>query len=324
MRAMDEVVSASFNRRSEDVRVLAIIVAELELGDIERKVLFADLVEGADAAALNQRPETFNRVGVDRADYVIAPGVINDDVRIFLVEMLVTDPLVGAEQANLVRNCFVHESGEGRGADVLNHAGDDISLSPDCASNNGLARTDTARAAAASAPVLVAALSLAADECFVNLDNARQFFKVAVSERRTNAVAHIPSGLVRTEAHKPIDLKPAHALLAGQHEVDDAEPIFERLVRVLENCASNVRETVAGLRGTFVALPVPRIALQFGDVLSATAGAFNALRPSLADQIGAASLFVREMSVELGGGKLVNRLTGSHWSSPPVVRRNVP
>jgi hypothetical protein len=49
-----------------------------------------------------------------------------------------------------------------------------------------------------------------------------------------------------------------------------------------------VRETVAGLRGAFVALPVPGVALQFGDVLSATAGAFNALRPSLADQIGAA------------------------------------
>ena len=55
MRAMDEVVSASFNRRSEDVRVLAIIVAELELGDVERHVLGADLVECADNAALEDR-----------------------------------------------------------------------------------------------------------------------------------------------------------------------------------------------------------------------------------------------------------------------------
>src|SRR6266436_6893678 len=88
MRAMDEVVSASRNRRSEDVCVLAIIVAELELGNIQRKVLFADLVEGADAAALNQRPKTFNRVGMDRADNVVALGMIDNDVRIFLVEML--------------------------------------------------------------------------------------------------------------------------------------------------------------------------------------------------------------------------------------------
>src|SRR5258708_33645870 len=128
-----------------------------------------------------------------------------------------------------------------------------MALGADWARDDGFARPDPARPPATAAPVLVAALGLAADECFVNLDNARQFFKVAVSERRTNAVAHIPSGLVRTEAHEPIDLKPAHALLAGQHEVDDAEPIPEGLVRVLENCASNVRETVAGLRGAFVA-----------------------------------------------------------------------
>src|SRR5437899_538455 len=74
----------SLNRRSEDVCVFAVIVAELELSDIERKVLFADLVEGADAAALNQRPEAFNRVGMDRADNVIALGMIDNDVRIFL------------------------------------------------------------------------------------------------------------------------------------------------------------------------------------------------------------------------------------------------
>ena len=34
---------ASGDRRSENVHVIPIIVAELELGDIERKVLFADL-----------------------------------------------------------------------------------------------------------------------------------------------------------------------------------------------------------------------------------------------------------------------------------------
>jgi len=83
---------ASRNRRSEDVCVLAIIVAELELGNIQRKVLFADLVEGADAAALNQRPKTFNRVGMDRADNVVALGMIDNDVRIFLVEMLIANP----------------------------------------------------------------------------------------------------------------------------------------------------------------------------------------------------------------------------------------
>jgi hypothetical protein len=190
------------------------------------------------------------------------------------------------------------------------------------ARNDRLARSRAA-CAVPTAPV-VSVPRFAADKSFVHLDNASEFFKVPVSERRSDTVAHVPSGFVRTEAHEAMNLKRAHSLFAGQHQVNNAEPIFERLIRVLENCARNVRETIAGLRRAFVALPVPRIALQFCDTLSATARASNALRPSLADQIGAASLFVREMSVELGGGKLVNRLAGSHWSSPPVVGRNVP
>ena len=49
---------ACFNRRAENVSVLAVIIAELELGDIERHVLAADLVERTDDAALEnlQKP----------------------------------------------------------------------------------------------------------------------------------------------------------------------------------------------------------------------------------------------------------------------------
>ena len=61
---------ASANRRAEDIRVQAIVVAELKLGNIERQIFGADLVESADHAALKDRPETFNRVGMHRADNV--------------------------------------------------------------------------------------------------------------------------------------------------------------------------------------------------------------------------------------------------------------
>ena len=43
--------SATYCRRSENVLVLPVVIAELELGHIERKVLAADLVIGADYAA---------------------------------------------------------------------------------------------------------------------------------------------------------------------------------------------------------------------------------------------------------------------------------
>jgi len=42
------------DRRPEDVRIQAVIMAELEFGDIERQVFFADLVKRPDHAAFDQ------------------------------------------------------------------------------------------------------------------------------------------------------------------------------------------------------------------------------------------------------------------------------
>ena len=62
----------------------------------------------------------------------------------------------------------------------------------------------------------------------------------------TDAVAHIPSGLVGAEARDVHDLKRAHPLHAGQHQVDDTEPVTERLVLVLEDRPGDVGEAVVG------------------------------------------------------------------------------
>jgi transposase-like protein len=47
----------SLNRRSENVVIKAVIIAELELSDIEREILGADLVERADDPALEDAPK---------------------------------------------------------------------------------------------------------------------------------------------------------------------------------------------------------------------------------------------------------------------------
>ena len=99
---------------------MPVVVAELELGNIERHVFGAHLVERADHAALEDRPEALNCLRVDRADNVLTLGVVDNGVGIFLVEVLIANPLVGAEQANLVRNCFVYKADECGSTDVLN------------------------------------------------------------------------------------------------------------------------------------------------------------------------------------------------------------
>ena len=47
------------DRRSEDVRILPIVVAELKLRDVQRHIFGADFVEAADNPALEDRPKTF-------------------------------------------------------------------------------------------------------------------------------------------------------------------------------------------------------------------------------------------------------------------------
>jgi hypothetical protein len=72
--------SASCYSRPENIAVMPVIVAELEFCDVQRHVLGADLVERADDAALEDRPEAFNR-----ADNVLPLAVLHDLVRIFVL-----------------------------------------------------------------------------------------------------------------------------------------------------------------------------------------------------------------------------------------------
>lgn len=59
------MILAATNCLSENVLVQAIVIPKLELGNVERQVLEADLVIGADNATLNQAPENFESPGVD-------------------------------------------------------------------------------------------------------------------------------------------------------------------------------------------------------------------------------------------------------------------
>lgn len=88
--------STSPNGLAENVRIVPIIITELKLGDVERHVLGGDLVKRANNAAFEDRPETFNRVGVDRPDDVLTLGVVHNAVRIVFVETAITAPFLCA------------------------------------------------------------------------------------------------------------------------------------------------------------------------------------------------------------------------------------
>jgi hypothetical protein len=102
------------------------------------QVSFTNIVECAHNSALEDAP----KAGTDNT---LVLGVVDRCVRDGLFEIAVAGPLIGAEQANFVRNCFVHENLKGGSGDVLNDAGDHVALAANSASDNRFTGGSAAR-----------------------------------------------------------------------------------------------------------------------------------------------------------------------------------
>lgn len=312
-----DYASAACYRLFEDIGVVAVVVAKLELCDVERQVFFADLMIGADDTALNQRPKAINCLSVHRTDHVFASGMINRLMRIFLAEVLVANPLIAAQQADLIGNGLTDEAFQSRGLNILDDAGDNVAFAADRTSNDSLASA-AGSAATISALALVPVLGEAADESFINLDDTNELFELLVLQCRANAVAHVPSGFVGTEAHVAMDLSGADTLLAGQHKVDDAEPLPQVHIRVLEDRPGNVGEPITA-RAAIRALPFPLHGFERIDPRTAAAGAIDAIGPAMGHEVGVAGILVRKGRFPLGNGHLVDLaglFSAGHDGSP--------
>ena len=93
--------------------------------------------------------------------------------------------------------------------------------------------------------------------------------------------------------------------------MNDAEPVAERLIRVLEDRPGNDREPIAGgtSGGALSALPVPSTRWQVIDGRIGTTRTPDTFRPPAGFQIGFAGILIGKHRLELGDGELVD-LTG--------------
>lgn len=307
----------STNSRTENITIETVVVPELELCNVKMQIFLADVVESADDTALDDRPESLNRIRVNRAHDIFLGGVVYGGVRIsLLAETVIANPLIGAEQANFVRDSFAYEGFQCGGLDVSDHASDDVALAADRSGDDcALAASGGTRHSVTLVSVFV--LGFAADEGFVNFDNtAKLFFRL--DQSNADFVSHKPSGFDRTEAHVAAKLPRAHALFAGQDQVSDLEPVTERLVRVFEDRPGQMGEPIA-VRGALFALPMMTRGERIAFVVTTTR-AFDAIRPATSDQIADAGIFVanREKGVELGRSQLMDgfgAFYGGHGNS---------
>src|SRR6185437_12063388 len=205
---------ASRNRRSKNVVIEPIVVSELKFSDVQRKVFLADFVEAADDAALKDAPESFNRVGVNRADDVTASLVIDALVRpTVLSESMIRASLIGSDQAHFVANHFLHKPFGALPSDFIENAGDHVALALNGTYDRDFAGAATTAPAAAALAMFV--VGFATNPCLINLDNAAEF-GFRLDESRADFVAHAPSRPVRAKAHYALDLEGADTLFAGE------------------------------------------------------------------------------------------------------------
>jgi hypothetical protein len=120
--------SASCYGRSEDVFAHAVIVSEFKLRDVERKIFLADFMKCTDHPTLKDRPKAIDDVGMHCADHVLSMRVVDDFVRILLMQLALAHPLIGNQQADIIGHGFIHKAGQGFLFHVGNHASHNATL----------------------------------------------------------------------------------------------------------------------------------------------------------------------------------------------------
>ena len=283
----------------------AIVIAELEFSNIERHIFAAHFMERTDHAALENRPETFDSLSVNCADDILTACMVNDAMRIFAVKPIVTGRLIGAKQTDLVGDGFANKCGESVRIDIRDNTSDDIAFAADSADDRGFAGTDTASATPAAALIPMSVFRQPADESFINLDNAAELVDI-FHECNADAMTHIPSGLQRTKAHIAPNLASAYSFFAGEHQMNDAIPIAERFIRVLENRTSEMRETIRASLAAIRALPMPSTGFKIVNPFTPATRAADAFRPALANKVSTTSVFVGEYRLELRDAHLMD------------------
>jgi hypothetical protein len=243
--------------------------------------------------------------------------VSNSLVRVTIPEVPVTGSFVRCNQINLVTDRFTNKAIQRSAIRILDHPTDNVPL----ARNRGDYWDFARRAAPRMRPSTgVFILFLAADKSLINLDLPHQLWEiVTVVQRRAYAMAamaDIESGLIGGRPaiflKLALNLKSAHAFLRLTHEVDNLEPDWERVIRILEHSGDQWRKpiTVSLVTNGFFAVwasailaaladPIPSAGFQPEHLVIAAARTLHSRRPPQAGKQFHALVLGLELFVKL-------------------------
>jgi hypothetical protein len=293
------VASASCYSRSENVFVLAVIVTELELREVEREILRADVMKAAHDAALQERPERFYIVRVNFAANVFAIRMLNRIVFIANgVQVVVALPFICRYQINLVANGLTDESIERSRVRSFDYLTDHVTLPADGSDDRGF----PAQARNMLFLIPMAIFVFTVDAGFIDFDDTHKLLKVRIVHCGAQAMRHIPRrprGRSFPKEH-PSKLTRRNTFLALKDGPQNTEPRQQGIVGILENSARDDGESIAGF-AALLTLPVERSGLKRPYLFIATTRASHlTVRPTALGQILTAGIFIRESRHQFG------------------------
>ncbi len=298
-------VSAPCYRFAEYVGFLTVVKSELKFREIQRQIFLAHTVIATHDSAFEQRPERFNRIGVNDATHVFACAVADYFMRqseslAAHAEQAIAGVLIGRDQFNLLAIYRLpNEAIERHRVGILDHLADDAALARDRADDRRLALGSGQTKLSAFLRVHI--LCFAAVVHLIDFNDSHQLLKLWIVQRSSEPHAHIPRGFVRAVSEHSMDLQRADSLLGSQHQMQNLEPLLQRLFGFLENGSGLEREAIgrARLRPALHTLPVPRARLAFVNMIVAATRALRTLRPAARVQIRPARFLIRKQPVEI-------------------------
>jgi len=294
----------SLYRLPENIGFASVVKPELKFVQVQRQIFLAHVMIRPDDSALQQGPKRINRLSMNLAAHVFAKTVRNGFMPVAAFQHAVARMLVRGDQFYLIAHGAAHERIERFHIGSFDHLADDIALARDRADNWSLPRRAFGIWSDALAAVFI--LFLTADESFIHLDNAHQFFEIIILHSGAESHADVPCRTIGASAEKSMELKSADAFLARKHQVQNFIPSAQWHLGFFKDSSRFEREPIrrAIIFATFLALPVPRPRCALIDMIVIASRAMRPVRPATQEQISPARLLIGERPIKVGKGHL--------------------
>ena len=269
----------------KDIGVLPIVMTERKFRQVQREIVFRDIVERTNHTAFQQAPESLDIIGMHVASDILFPGMMHRVVgtsRKCFIDIRIARSFIGGDKGNVLIHGLLHKVLQRMLIGQFDHLADDIAFAGDGPNDGHFGAAACRMVFLTPMPVLI----LAADVSFIHFYLTHQLGKASILHRGADAMAHIPSRAVVAASDLAMDLQGADPLLALGHQVNDLEPSPKRIVGILEHGAGNDREAIAVPSATsrIFTDPVKWASLQGIDFRALTARALCAIWPALSLQ----------------------------------------